>query len=68
MDVYTATEEAYKNGYAKGYEIGKKDSVKHGHWIIGLDESCMCSECGRVFRYKIGRFCSFCGTMLDLEE
>ena len=24
--------------------------VKHGHWITGLDGSCMCSECGRAFR------------------
>lgn len=30
MDKYTATEQAYKNGYEKGYEAGKRDAVK---WI-----------------------------------
>jgi hypothetical protein len=30
MDKYTATEQAFKNGYEKGYEAGKRDAVK---WI-----------------------------------
>lgn len=30
MDKYTATEQAYKHGYEKGYEAGKRDAVK---WI-----------------------------------
>lgn len=68
MDIWMASEEAYKKGYAKGYEDGKRDAVKHGHWIIGLDGSYMCSECERVFRYEIGNFCSICGAILDLEE
>ena len=33
MDFYTATEESYKNGYAKGYEDGKRDALKHGKWM-----------------------------------
>lgn len=33
MKVHEATEAAYKNGYAKGYEDGKRDAVKHGQWI-----------------------------------
>lgn len=27
MDKYTATEQAYKHGYEKGYEAGKKDAT-----------------------------------------
>lgn len=27
MDKYTATERAYKNGYARGYEDGRKSST-----------------------------------------
>lgn len=34
MDIWMATEEAYKKGYAKGYEDGKKDSEKHGKWVL----------------------------------
>ena len=30
MDKYTATEMAFKNGYEKGYEAGKRDGYK---WI-----------------------------------
>ena len=37
MDVYTATEVAYKNGY----ERGKKDAIKHSHWDNGR-----CANCG----------------------
>ena len=28
MDKYTATEQAFKHGYEKGYEAGKKDAMK----------------------------------------
>ena len=27
MKTYEATEQAYKNGYAKGYEAGKRDAL-----------------------------------------
>jgi flagellar biosynthesis/type III secretory pathway protein FliH len=40
MDMYAATEEAYKNGYAKGYEDGKKDAVVYVDSII-LNENTM---------------------------
>jgi hypothetical protein len=33
MKTYEATEIAYNNGYAKGYEDGKRDAVKHVRWI-----------------------------------
>jgi hypothetical protein len=42
--------------------------VKHGHWIVGLDGSYMCSECSRVFRYDIGDYCALCGAKLEYEE
>lgn len=41
--------------------------VKRGHWIVGADGSYMCSECGKVFRYEIGNYCSHCGTCMDGE-
>ena len=51
MDIHTAMEESYKNGYKKGYEDGK-GSVRRGHWIIhaeghGTHTShwAECSEC-----------------------
>ena len=33
-DQHNISEMAYNNGYAKGYEDGKRDSEKRGHWII----------------------------------
>ena len=42
--------------------------IKHGHWIVGLDGSYMCSECGKVFRYEIGYYCTLCGAKLEYEE
>lgn len=42
--------------------------VVRGKWIIGADGSYMCSECGKVFRYEIGDYCSNCGTRLEYEE
>ena len=45
MDNYTATEQAYKNGY----EQGLKDAVKHGRWekhpAAVLSWQSICSEC-----------------------
>ena len=34
MKEYEATEQAYKNGYAKGYEDGKMDAVKNREHCI----------------------------------
>jgi hypothetical protein len=36
MDIYTATEQAYKHGYEKGYAAGKKDATDNNvgyKWI-----------------------------------
>lgn len=41
MDVWAATEEAYKNGYAKGYKdaIGKfSEEIKEAMWQMSYDE------------------------------
>jgi hypothetical protein len=34
MDIHTAMEELYKNGYLKGYEDGSREHSRRGHWII----------------------------------
>ena len=54
--------------YEDMIESGKLVEHGHGHWIIGLDGSYMCSECGRVFRYEIGDYCTACGAKLEYEE
>ncbi len=56
MDIYTATEEAYKKGYAEGYEDGKRDSVVHGHWSSLTD----CSNAGV--------YCSVCHKKVWKED
>ena len=45
-----------------------KSEVVHGHWIEGLDGSCMCSECNQVLRYEIGYYCPWCGSQMDGER
>lgn len=40
----------------------------HGHWIDGLDGSCMCSECNKVVRYEIGYYCPNCGALMDGDK
>jgi hypothetical protein len=45
-----------------------KNKTEHGNWMVGLDGSYMCSECGRVFRDEIGNYCSNCGARLEYEE
>lgn len=73
MDKYTAQEVAYKNGY----EAGKRDAIKHGRWIMGVDEADYlygeCSVCGYVERdaFPCGRtpkFCPECGAKMDRKS
>ena len=45
-----------------------KEKKAHGHWIVGLDGSYMCSKCSQVFRYEIGNYCSNCGERLEYNE
>ena len=44
MDIHTATEQAYKNGYAKGFADGK------GEWI-SVEERLPTLEDGKVLIY-----------------
>ncbi len=57
MEIYIAMEESYKNGYAKGFEDGKKAGVKHGRWIDRYSGKYAnplydCSECKNRAPYK----------------
>ena len=62
------------NAYDEGYEQGKNDAVKHGHWIYGREiareylanecvaieyEDISCSACKTRFRPFFGNF-NFC--------
>ena len=60
---YLVTEEAMRN--APTFEA---EPVRHVQWIVGMDGRYMCSECGKVFRYEIGNYCSICGAKLEYEE
>ena len=67
MKTHEATEQAYKNGYAKGYEDGKKAMVMHGSWIEPAEEGAYhlyeCSVCGGEApqtRYNTDMFSDFC--------
>lgn len=66
-DQYNISEMAYKNGYAKGLEDAKRDSGKHGHWIIhsrGLTAWAECSEC-HVCGSSQWKVCPVCETRMD---
>ena len=58
MDIHTATEQAYKNGYAKGYADGRASAVIH------------CEDCDYSCTLQSGpfssavRFCRFFGGYL----
>jgi hypothetical protein len=79
MKNYDATEQAYKNGYDKGYADGQRDALKKGRMIIsGCGFDC-CSECRKVFadgyltamgikpRMQFN-FCPNCGADMRGEE
>lgn len=63
----------YSNGYKKGYEDGKKNAIKHGHWI--LDETIKnpryqiktCSLCGCRVNGSSFNYCPNCGSMMDSD-
>jgi len=69
MDIYTATEEAYK----KGYKHGKRDAVKHGTWIhsefLVLSAKCSMCRCW-ITRHSVNEpmfiYCPHCGAKMDL--
>lgn len=65
-DNYTATEQAYKNGY----EQGKKDAVKHGRW----NDDGRCTECDWYMPFDCEgnsfetQYCPHCGAKMDGER
>ena len=68
-DTHWATEQAYKNGYAAGFDDGKAESV-HGSWQANRSEIAVeytCSQCGMTFceadpAEKPPKYCSECGS------
>ena len=73
MDMYTATEEAYKKGYA----AGKRDAVVHSEWKPYYDYftkrqvGWICRNCSGV-QYDLSNgdtnYCPECGALMDLED
>lgn len=66
MDIYSATEQAYKNGY----ENGKRDAVVHGRWIPPeypnfLSTCSICGSQGLTLKYN---YCPICGAKMDGER
>ena len=63
MDSYTATEQAYKNGY----EQGLKDAVKEGEWVfvyrVSATDILRCSCCSVPF-YNKTNYCPRCGARM----
>ena len=86
MDDYAVNlADAYaKDAYQKGYEVGKRDAVKHGHWIEGCPTETTdyfnCSVCNagifvnNLWRVsnkdvsEIHRYCRNCGAKMDGKE
>jgi rubrerythrin len=71
-------EQSYKNGYAKGYEDGKKDAVKQGQWVDGMVRDWRCSVCGKKVPRQVHfdgycyndklNYCPECGADMRGEE
>lgn len=62
MDIYTATEEAYKKGFIEGYHSGRKESEHTSLWGFGNVEDRPCVKCG--FRGRVSKFCPNCGAAM----
>ena len=64
MDEHTSHEQAFKNGYDKGYADGKRDAVKveHGFWI----DSKTVDHQGRITGHGID--CSVCDSVFNNDR
>ena len=65
MNEHDATEQAYK----RGYEDGKRDAVKRGHWVVKHIKNrnyryCFCSEC-QTMGDITWKCCPFCEAKMD---
>lgn len=71
MDKYTLQEQAYKNGYAKGFADGA--GREESEWVYGDNSEIICKACGTrqakfygtgeaVPRYE-QNFCHYCGSL-----
>lgn len=71
MDLYTACEEAYKNGYAKGLEDRKKQSKKPIGDLHSVPHY-RCPTCNNaIVVYKFGYKypnCKWCGQAIDWSK
>lgn len=70
MDKHTATEQAYKNGYAKGYADGKEEKQIPQKLRIDKHDWKCCPRCYKTFSLmnmlnERNRYCGNCGQALD---
>ena len=67
MDKYIACEQAYKNGYEKGYAEAKaKFERKTAHWVWSEDEEVWkCSNCGAGDDFLMSAYCKDCGAEIE---
>lgn len=61
--------EGEREAYAEGYAAGKRDAVRHGHWIEDTDDGVMgkCSVCGEWSCCR-AEYCNACGAKMDEVE
>ena len=75
MDKYTLQEQAYKNGYARGFADGADREASE--WVYGSTSDIICKACGTrqakfygdgssVPRYE-QRFCHYCGCIMTYK-
>lgn len=68
MNEHDMTEQAYKNGYDRGYEDGKRDALKHGRWRFRRNwDFFVCSECS-CESSNHSSYCPNCGARMDGED
>ena len=71
MNIHDTTEQAYKNGYNKGYQDGIKEA--YAYWIENSDNTHYCSKCGHDATYNFdgieicGVACPYCGSIMKLD-
>ena len=59
MDMYTATESAYKNGYARAVEELRGETS----WVVVENGKYVCEKC-KSQNDKMTRYCPNCGRLI----